>query len=83
MVLIWAKRSSPTSSSDANCDRTTSAIRGLSPKIISGDPQRSENTQTQHISIQYNDIKVEVKVITVEVPCISLHKLKPKERFKR
>jgi hypothetical protein len=36
-------------------------MRGLSPKNISGDPRRSENTQTQHISIQYHDIKVEVK----------------------
>jgi hypothetical protein len=36
------------------CDRTTSEIRDLSPKIISGDFRRSENAQTHtHISIQY------------------------------
>jgi hypothetical protein len=28
------------------CDRTTSKMRGLSPKIISGDSRRSENAQT-------------------------------------
>jgi hypothetical protein len=36
-------------------------MRDLSHKIISGDPRRSENTQTLHITIQYQDIKVEVK----------------------
>jgi hypothetical protein len=29
-----------------NCDRITSEMRGLSPKIISGDSRRSENAQT-------------------------------------
>jgi hypothetical protein len=38
-----------------NYDKATSEMRGLSPKIISGDSQRSENTQTQHI-IAYNTI---------------------------
>jgi hypothetical protein len=28
------------------CDRTTSKMKGLSPKIISGDSRRSENAQT-------------------------------------
>jgi hypothetical protein len=28
------------------CDRTTSEMRGLSPKIILGDSRRSENAQT-------------------------------------
>jgi phage tail tube protein FII len=40
--------------SDEECDRTTSKMRGLSPKIISGDSRRSENAQTHtQISIQY------------------------------
>jgi hypothetical protein len=30
------------------CDRTTSEMRGSSPKIISRDSRRSENMQTQH-----------------------------------
>jgi hypothetical protein len=29
-----------------DCDRTTLEMRGLSPKIISGDSRRSENAQT-------------------------------------
>jgi hypothetical protein len=32
-----------------NCDRTTSEMRGLSPKIISGDSRRIENVQTHTI----------------------------------
>ncbi len=55
---MWAKRSSPKallrfldafmcvlpqSCSGINCDRTTSKMTGLSPKIISGDSRRSEN----------------------------------------
>jgi hypothetical protein len=47
-----------------DCGRTTLEMRGLSPKTISGDPRRSENTQTQHISLQYENIEVKVEVIT-------------------
>jgi hypothetical protein len=58
---MWAKRFSPKtllwfldtfmgvlpqSYSGTNYDRITSEIRGLSPKIISGDSRRSENAQT-------------------------------------
>jgi hypothetical protein len=38
------------------CDRTILEMRGSSPKVISGDSRRSENAQTQHISIQYHNI---------------------------
>jgi hypothetical protein len=34
---------------DVICDRTTSKIRGLSPKMASGDSRHSENMRTQHI----------------------------------
>jgi hypothetical protein len=44
--------------------------RGLSPRIISGDSRRSENTQTQHISIQYHDIQVIKSLL-----CIKCHVL--------
>jgi hypothetical protein len=40
------------------CDRTPLKSRGLSFNIISGDFQRRENIQTQHINIQYHDIQV-------------------------
>jgi hypothetical protein len=58
----------------ALCDRTTSRMRGLSPKIISGDSRRSENTQTQHIEAYNTIYEVQVKVITYLVPCIKFTK---------
>jgi hypothetical protein len=39
------------------CDRTPQKSRDLSPKIISRDSRWSENTQTQHVSVQYHDIQ--------------------------
>jgi hypothetical protein len=33
---------------ESRCDRTTSERRGFSPKIISVDSRRSENTQAQY-----------------------------------
>jgi hypothetical protein len=42
----------------ARRSRLLDEARGSSPNIISGDSQRSKNTQTQHISIQYHDILV-------------------------
>jgi hypothetical protein len=71
MVLIWANPSSPTtllqfldalvrvepqSFYHTNYDITTSRMRSLCPKIISGDSRQSKNMQTHHISIQYHDI---------------------------
>jgi hypothetical protein len=32
-----------------NCDRTNIEMRGMSPKVISGDSRRSENAQTHHV----------------------------------
>jgi hypothetical protein len=34
------------------CDRDTSEMRGLSPKIRPGDSRRSGNIETQHINIE-------------------------------
>jgi hypothetical protein len=44
-------------------DRTTSKMRDLSPKIISGDSRRSENAQT-HTKAYKTKYKIQVKVIT-------------------
>jgi hypothetical protein len=84
IVLIWAKRSSPKmllrfldafmcvlpqSCSGTNCDRTTSEMRGLSPKIISGDSLRSKNAQThtyKHI-IPYMKFKLKLLQIKCHV----------------
>jgi hypothetical protein len=49
----------------AVCDRTTSKMRDLSSKIISRDSQWSENTQIQHISIQYH-IKFKLKLLHIK-----------------
>jgi hypothetical protein len=54
----------PQSYSDTNYDRTTSEVRGLSSKIISGDSRQNENTQTQLISIQYH-IKFKLKLLQI------------------
>jgi hypothetical protein len=43
----------PQSCSGTNCDRITSEMRGLSPKIISGDSRQSENAQTHTYKQQY------------------------------
>jgi hypothetical protein len=48
----------------SGCGRTTSRMRGLSPKIISGDSRRSKNTQTQHIQSYNTMYEVQVRVIT-------------------
>jgi hypothetical protein len=40
--------------------------RGLSPNIISRDSRRRENTQTQHISIQYHGIQVIKKLLRIK-----------------
>jgi hypothetical protein len=41
----------------SNCDRTTSEMRGLSPKIILGDSRRSNNAQTFDLIIRVDLIK--------------------------
>jgi hypothetical protein len=41
---VEAARSGGARAGVGHCDRTTSEMRGLSPKIRTGDSQRSENT---------------------------------------
>jgi hypothetical protein len=51
------------------CDNTTSEMRGLSPKIISGDSRQSENAQT-HIHkyiVQYMKFKLKLLQIKYHV----------------
>jgi hypothetical protein len=81
IVLMWAKRSSlkmllrfldafmcvlPQRGSDTNCDRTTSEIRGLSPKIISGDFRRSENAQTHTYKHTIPYMKFKLKLLQIK-----------------
>jgi hypothetical protein len=78
---MWAKRSSPKallrfldtfvcvlsqSCSDTNCDRTTSEMRGLSPKIISGDSQRSENAQTHTNNHTVPNMKFKLNLLQIK-----------------
>jgi hypothetical protein len=48
------------------CDRTTSKIRGLSPKIISGDSRRSENAQTHTNKHTIPNMKFKLKLLQIK-----------------
>jgi hypothetical protein len=78
---MWAKRSSPKallqfldafvcvlpqSCSDINCDRTTSEMRGLSPKIISGDSRRIENAQAHTHKHTLPNMKFKLKLLQIK-----------------
>jgi hypothetical protein len=47
-------------------DRTTSEMRGLSPKIISGDSQRSENAQTHTHKHTVPNMKFKLKLLQIK-----------------
>jgi hypothetical protein len=49
-----------------HCDRTTSEMRGLSPKIISEDSQRSENTQTHTYKHTVAYMKFKLKLLQIK-----------------
>jgi hypothetical protein len=48
------------------CDRTTSEMRGLSPKIILGDSQRSENVQTHTYKHTVPNMKFKLKLLQIK-----------------
>jgi hypothetical protein len=48
------------------CDRTTSKMRGLSPKIISGDSRRSENAQTHSNKHTIPNMKFKLKLLQIK-----------------
>jgi hypothetical protein len=45
------------------CDRITSEMRGLSPKIISGDSRRSKNVQTHTHKHTIPNMKFQLKLL--------------------
>jgi hypothetical protein len=53
-------------SSGERCDSTTSEMRGLSPKIISGDSRRSENTQTHTHKHTVPNMKFKLKLLQIK-----------------
>jgi hypothetical protein len=78
---MWAKRSSlkallrflnafvcvlHQSCSGTNCDKTSSEMRGLSPKIISGDSRRSENAQTHTHKKTVPNMKFNLKLLQIK-----------------
>jgi hypothetical protein len=48
------------------CDRTTLKMRGLSPKIISGDSRRSENAQTHTNKHTISNMKFKLKLLQIK-----------------
>jgi hypothetical protein len=48
------------------CDRTTSKMRGLSPRIISGDSRRSENAQTYTNKHTIPNIKFKLNLLQIK-----------------
>jgi hypothetical protein len=57
-----------------NCDRTTSEMRGLSPKIISGDSRRSENAQTHTHKHTVPHMKFKLKLLQIKCHVIGFTK---------
>jgi hypothetical protein len=49
-----------------SCDRTTSEMRGLSPKIISGDSRRIENAQTQTNKHTIPNMKFKLNLLQIK-----------------
>jgi hypothetical protein len=58
-----SKRTNPPS---GNCDRTTSEMRGLSPKIILGDSRRSENAQTHTYKHTVPNMNFKLKLLQIK-----------------
>jgi hypothetical protein len=48
------------------CDRTTSEMRGLSPKIILGDSRRNENAQTHTYKHTIPNMKFKLKLLQIK-----------------
>jgi hypothetical protein len=48
------------------CDRITSKMKGLSPKIISGDSRRSENAQTHTNKHTIPNMKFKLKLLQIK-----------------
>jgi hypothetical protein len=58
------------------CDRTTSKMRGLSPKIISGDSRRSENAQTHTNKHTIPNMKFRLKLLQIKCRVLGFTKVK-------
>jgi hypothetical protein len=59
-----------------DCDRTTSEMRGLSPKIILGDSRRSENAQTHTNKHTIPNMKFKLKLLQIKCHVLGFTKVK-------
>jgi hypothetical protein len=58
----------------ATCDRTTSEMRGLSPKIISGDSRWNENAQTHIYKHTVPYMKFKLKLLQIKCHVLAFTK---------
>jgi hypothetical protein len=65
------------------CDRTTSEMRGLSPKIISGDSRRSENAQTHTNKHTIPNMKFKLKLLQIKCHVLGFTKDKAQNVFQK
>jgi hypothetical protein len=65
------------------CDRTTLEMRGLSPKIISGDSQRSENAQTYTHKHTISNMKFNLKLLQIKCHVLGFIKGKAQKMLQR
>jgi hypothetical protein len=61
------------------CDRTTSKMRGLSPKIILGDSRRIENAQTHTNKHTIPNMKFKLKLLQVKCHVLGFTKDKAQD----
>jgi hypothetical protein len=59
-----------------NCDKTTSEMRGLSHKIISGDSRWSENVQTHTYKHTIPNMKFKLKLLQIKCNVLGFTKYK-------
>jgi hypothetical protein len=71
------------SCSDTNCDRTTSEMRCLSPKIISGDSRRNENAQTHTHKHTVPNMKFKLKLLQIKCHVLGFIKDKAQKVLQR
>jgi hypothetical protein len=65
------------------CDRTTTEMRGLSLKIISGDSQRSENAQTHTHKHIVPNMKFNLKLLQIKCHILGFTKDKAQNVLQR
>jgi hypothetical protein len=68
---------------DKNYDRTTSEMRGLSPKIVSRDSRRSENTQTHTHKHTVPNVNFNLKLLQIKCHVLGFTKDKAQKVLQR